>query len=264
MLFSANTQLTLRAKKRKIQTWVTSLLSPSLNSSYSVMCMEVTCNKPMCAPLETVILFVPMKKEEKKVTVKILMPMAEVEETDIKSSLPSSLGGEFDPLKRISELNNVVEDCIEDMVDVSDKLKSIDYVIEKLRGFRDEIVQANAVQDNVEPMKVEPQKAVDTSLPPPPTSGNFVINRKNNTVSTLPSPSPPSSSPSPSPSSPALIFSSNTSREKSKMSIIPTSTVRGAAALNEEREHAPGVRKRGCPCCDPDDPRNVMDSMMML
>ena len=84
MLFSANTQLNLRASKRRIQTWVTALLSaysPSLNSSYSVMCMEVTCNKPMCAPLETVILFVPMEKGEKKVTVKILRPMAEVEET---------------------------------------------------------------------------------------------------------------------------------------------------------------------------------------
>jgi hypothetical protein len=38
------------------------------------------------------------------------------------------------------------------------------------------------------------------------------------------------------------------------------------ATLNQlvEREHAPGIRKPGCPCCDPDNPRNVVDKMMRL
>lgn len=31
-----------------------------------------------------------------------------------------------------------------------------------------------------------------------------------------------------------------------------------------EREHAPGVRMAGCPCCDPDNVSNYVDSMMML
>lgn len=30
------------------------------------------------------------------------------------------------------------------------------------------------------------------------------------------------------------------------------------------REHAPGVRRPGCPCCDPDDPANVVDGMIPL
>jgi len=30
------------------------------------------------------------------------------------------------------------------------------------------------------------------------------------------------------------------------------------------REHAPGVRRPGCPCCDPDNPSNVVDQMMLL
>jgi hypothetical protein len=30
------------------------------------------------------------------------------------------------------------------------------------------------------------------------------------------------------------------------------------------REHPPGVRRAGCPCCDPDHPNNYVDSMMML
>jgi hypothetical protein len=35
------------------------------------------------------------------------------------------------------------------------------------------------------------------------------------------------------------------------------------ARLNE-REHAPGIRRPGCPCCDPDNPSNVVDQMMNL
>jgi hypothetical protein len=31
-----------------------------------------------------------------------------------------------------------------------------------------------------------------------------------------------------------------------------------------DREHAPGIRKPGCPCCDPDDPSVVADNMMMM
>lgn len=31
-----------------------------------------------------------------------------------------------------------------------------------------------------------------------------------------------------------------------------------------EREHAPGIRKPGCPCCDPDNPAALADSFMMM
>lgn len=31
-----------------------------------------------------------------------------------------------------------------------------------------------------------------------------------------------------------------------------------------EREHAPGIRQAGCPCCDPDNVSNIVDNMMML
>lgn len=31
-----------------------------------------------------------------------------------------------------------------------------------------------------------------------------------------------------------------------------------------QREHSAGIRQPGCPCCDPDNPANYVDSMMML
>lgn len=30
------------------------------------------------------------------------------------------------------------------------------------------------------------------------------------------------------------------------------------------QEHAPGIRQPGCPCCDPDNPNNIVDQMMMI
>lgn len=34
--------------------------------------------------------------------------------------------------------------------------------------------------------------------------------------------------------------------------------------LSEREHHAGGIRRPGCPCCDPDNPSNVVDNMMML
>lgn len=42
------------------------------------------------------------------------------------------------------------------------------------------------------------------------------------------------------------------------------STGASSAQLLSKLEHAPGVRRVGCPCCDPDNPSNYVDSMMML
>eukprot|EP00978_Attheya_sp_CCMP212_P012035 scaffold29834_cov43-Attheya_sp.AAC.1 len=43
-----------------------------------------------------------------------------------------------------------------------------------------------------------------------------------------------------------------------------SSSSQGIIQRLAEREHAPGIRRPGCPCCDPDNPANVVDSMMML
>ena len=31
-----------------------------------------------------------------------------------------------------------------------------------------------------------------------------------------------------------------------------------------EREHAPGIRRPGCPCCDPNDVSGILDGMMNM
>lgn len=51
---------------------------------------------------------------------------------------------------------------------------------------------------------------------------------------------------------------------KRQQNIDKTMTSQSIISQLAEREHAPGVRRPGCPCCDPDNPNNYVDSMMML
>jgi len=59
-------------------------------------------------------------------------------------------------------------------------------------------------------------------------------------------------------------------RRRNKMEVqinaaVQTSSSQSIIQLLSEREHhAGGIRRPGCPCCDPDNPSNVVDNMMML
>eukprot|EP00816_Leptocylindrus_hargravesii_P006860 CAMPEP_0196814460 /NCGR_PEP_ID=MMETSP1362-20130617/43343_1 /TAXON_ID=163516 /ORGANISM="Leptocylindrus danicus, Strain CCMP1856" /LENGTH=372 /DNA_ID=CAMNT_0042191073 /DNA_START=107 /DNA_END=1222 /DNA_ORIENTATION=+ len=50
-------------------------------------------------------------------------------------------------------------------------------------------------------------------------------------------------------------------RKQQEMTFIGKSSSGSIIQQMYEREHAPGVRRAGCPCCDPDDPSNVIDKM---
>lgn len=45
----------------------------------------------------------------------------------------------------------------------------------------------------------------------------------------------------------------------------PTTTATSQQLLQQitKSEHAPGIRRAGCPCCDPDAASNYADKMMM-
>eukprot|EP00814_Leptocylindrus_danicus_P016839 CAMPEP_0116017954 /NCGR_PEP_ID=MMETSP0321-20121206/8362_1 /TAXON_ID=163516 /ORGANISM="Leptocylindrus danicus var. danicus, Strain B650" /LENGTH=365 /DNA_ID=CAMNT_0003488259 /DNA_START=129 /DNA_END=1223 /DNA_ORIENTATION=+ len=52
-------------------------------------------------------------------------------------------------------------------------------------------------------------------------------------------------------------------RKQQEMTNIGKSSSGSIIQQMYAREHAPGVRRAGCPCCDPDDPSNVIDQMML-
>lgn len=53
-------------------------------------------------------------------------------------------------------------------------------------------------------------------------------------------------------------------RKQQEMSNIGKNSSSSIIQQIYEREHAPGIRRAGCPCCDPDDPSNALDEMMLL
>jgi hypothetical protein len=53
-------------------------------------------------------------------------------------------------------------------------------------------------------------------------------------------------------------------RRQQKVDTMMTQNSKQLLARLSQQEHAAGVRQAGCPCCDPDNPSNYVDSMMML
>ena len=49
-----------------------------------------------------------------------------------------------------------------------------------------------------------------------------------------------------------------------KLQSLLGNTPNGLLSQLAAREHAPGIRRPGCPCCDPDHPTNIVDQLMQL
>ena len=64
----------------------------------------------------------------------------------------------------------------------------------------------------------------------------------------------------------SMMFSSIASQRQQQAADRALSQSTNSSLLSRlnEREHAPGIRRPGCPCCDPDNPANVVDQMMQL
>ena len=106
-MFSANENIVLRKEKRRVVGYVEDMLTDeALDMGTSVMVMQVSCRDPGCVPLETVIIVVFPKMEDKEILpgleesknggsykTKILCPLAQVTKEDVCQSLPPSFKG---------------------------------------------------------------------------------------------------------------------------------------------------------------------------
>jgi hypothetical protein len=147
----------------------------------------------------------------------------------------------------------------------------------------DAVVAANV--DVTSPVSSAPAAVVvvDVTGPIIPPEGNFVLRRPgldNATAKPTASTTTPSgTTPTPTTSTPTLVpavsTTSTTAPVSGNGSRYTTDTVARRrqqaaatrnllASMSGQPNHAPGLRRQGCPCCDPDDPRNVMDQMMQL
>ena len=122
-MFSANENLMLRQHKRRIVTTIESMIPNNdeiLDLGTTVMVMEVKCNTPGCVPIETAIIIVFPPSPDKQLIpglpesqskvgsktgsnykTKILKPMKDVTELDIKECLPPSFIGGLRTMERL-------------------------------------------------------------------------------------------------------------------------------------------------------------------
>jgi hypothetical protein len=298
-MFSANENLMLRQHKRRIVDFVEATMpEDALDMGTVVMVMQVSCKAPGCVPLETAIIIVfpnsPSGKEELLVPglpesgsggsykTKVLKPMAEVTQDDILEALPPAFeGGKRSMenlciaardvmLSQITQLFGEEQDHT-----VADRTAMAEYLQQCLQDYVARDCKPPELGEPFAPLLEEEKVAADKEDDSKPT--------KESTTTTSTSSSTSSSTVSVSSSTPNgnFVIRRDTAPAKSKPPAImggpgrkqhhraiqqalnPYTTNNNIAALFQ-REHAPGIRQAGCPCCDPENPSNIVDSMMML
>eukprot|EP00934_Nitzschia_sp_Nitz4_P006591 Nitzschia sp. Nitz4//scaffold179_size51476//11185//12093//NITZ4_006922-RA/size51476-processed-gene-0.47-mRNA-1//-1//CDS//3329539204//6581//frame0 len=301
-MFSANENLVLRQHKRRIVDYVESTIPESaLDLGTTVMVMQVTCQSPGCVPLETAIIIVFPKSSTEVIPglpesqggnykTKILKPMADVTDDDILDALPPAFEGGRRTMERVCMyardvmlgqitqlLGDDTESSVEERRAMAEYLQAClqDYIANDCRPpeLMEPFPSASPAADASNPEETPPEpsgvaaaatSSGESSLPVPveegqpiPSSGNLVIRRAptNNNSPTGGGISSTSTPPS------VISHVGGVGRQERRLNSSLQQGSRISALF--AREHAPGIRQAGCPCCDPENPSNVVDNMMM-
>lgn len=225
---------------------------------------------------------------------KILKPMADVTEDDILDALPPAFQGGTRTMEKLciyardvmiaqitqlfgedddetakdrEAMAGYLQSCLQQYVAAGCKPPELGrpFSLDVGEGTQESTVPSHADKEG-ETYAADAELLTDVGLPsrsPIPAKGNIVLRRVIDESE-----------------------SSSTAQTASfvSSSSVTTTSIRGqppprhqkaiAQALNSrrsntisrlfDREHAPGIRQSGCPCCDPDNPSTIAESMMML
>jgi hypothetical protein len=259
------------------------------------MVMQVSCKAPGCVPLETAIIIVfpnsptelvpglPESQNGGSYKTKILKPMADVNNDDILDALPPAFKGGRRTMERLClyardvMLAQITQLFGEDDDSATDRRAMAEYLQSCLQDYMANGCRAPAEGESFpEPKQHEEaaessssEKASEDESPEIGVSGAAAFPAKGNLIIRRVIEEPTK----------ADEEKANTSANKSGTGVLsgkgPTKHQKAIqSALNPsssssisklfEREHAPGIRQPGCPCCDPDNPSNLVDTMMML
>lgn len=297
-MFSANQNIQLRQFKKRVVSYIESTIPEDvLDAGVNVMVMQVTCRQPGCVPLETavVIIFPPSptplleglpESAGGSYKTKVLKPMAEVTQEDILDALPPAFAGGRRTMERLClqardvMLGQITQLFGDDATDVEGRKLMAEYLQQSLRDYIDAGCQPpNWGEDFPTEEKkseennpgVESEGVADSLSTFAPT-GNIVLQR--------PTDDEAEGKEDRSPEASAYRDQLTQSFHRQRRPDVNTVTRRrhqqlasrrlsaieqnSGALLSRlaEREHAPGVRRAGCPCCDPDGPSNAMDRFM--
>jgi hypothetical protein len=273
-MFSANENIQLRQQKRVVVGFVEATIPDDvLDLGVNVMVMQVSCKAPGCVPVETAIIVVfPSSAKELleglpesaggSYKTKVLKPLSEVTRDDVLEALPEQFkGGKRSLQKLCIQARDVMLGQITQLFDerdVNGRKLLADYLQASLQAYVDngcEPPEWGQEFDNVKQANSEASSVVAST-------GNIILRRPvddenerpalqsvNNLepLATLPS---------------AAATSGNPRRPQQQQAQLTSAT--SILQRLGEREHAPGIRRPGCPCCDPDSPENFVNQMMQL
>jgi len=125
-----------------------------------------------------------------------------------------------------------------------------------------------------EPQQQQHDEGVSAEAGSLPQTGNLVIRRPvddvvdgNNNTNSAGTVAPSTTAVVANNTNANSTINSAASRRKQRATdrrIAETTGGGSAQLLSRLADHAPGIRRQGCPCCDPDHPNNVVDQMLLL
>jgi hypothetical protein len=291
-------------KKRIVEQVESTIPEDALDMGSTVMVMQVSCKAPGCVPLETAIIIVfpasaeelipglPESKGGGSYKTKILKPMSDVTKDDVLEALPPAFEGGQRTMEKLCfnardiMLGQITQLFGEEDETIQDRQAMAEYLQQCLQEYVAQNCQPPELGEAYKKQPLEPppsetvtetatktsDAAASTTTPEVAAAmfgkGNFVVRRQlDDEPKKLYTPPPISASAlSSSSSSKAAAQTPAAFKPKHQGAITQALNPRQGNNISKlfDREHAPGIRAPGCPCCDPDNPSNILDNMMML
>mmetsp|Transcript_21669 Transcript_21669/g.26836 ORF Transcript_21669/g.26836 Transcript_21669/m.26836 type:complete len:274 (-) Transcript_21669:76-897(-) len=273
-MFSANENIQLRQYKRRVVQYVEDTIPPSvLDAGTNVMAMQISCKQPGCVPLETAIAIIFPRLNKRLMDgleesnggtfkTKILMPMSQVTKDDVLEALPADfIGGKRTIESLCLKIRDVTLGQIgQIMDDAKGRRQLVDYLMSALEDYKERDCVAPEIGKPFPPLEKKPANdvLVKDAIK---KGGNFVVKRVIDDDDDKPMKTKATGVASKLTPEPKSVMPQAVWRQKQRMDVTSSDSI---IQKLSEREHAPGIRRTGCPCCDPDNPANIVDSMMML
>ena len=289
-MFSANENIALRQYKKRVVDYVESCLpEDALDLGTMVMAMQVSCKAPGCVPLETAIVIVFPKIDQELVPglpesrggnykTKVLKPMAEVTQDDVLEALPPEFPGGRRSLEKLClQARDVMLGQITQLFaeeDQAGRKLMAEYLQQCLQEYTDRdclppewgepFPPLEENNNNTEENKAATSQKEETKPEGVTKTGNFVFKRPVDEPVAAISKNTPGRTPRSILSTTSTRPSTSNTVSKPPNDSTVTQSSQSIVQQLGERQHAPGIRNPGCPCCDPDNANNLIDEMMAL
>ncbi len=266
----------LRVKQLEIGRWVQQLLQvrfPLLayQRDYQMMVTEVQCNDPSCVPVETLVAIILNEDPEllnvispSKFSTKILKPILEVNEADLEEIEWPFILSDTTLQSFTIQLKKLISSSLIDGASDQTKDRRKGYIANILNNVAsDATLQLIKEEEQRERDKMEAEKRIkeeaERKRKIQEANENITVVKMTNTstISQTSSNYPTTASAQ----TPSLSSSSST---KPTSKVGPALTVVKGGDEGSKPRHEKGSRRRGCPCCDPDNLDNKIDKMMFL